>query len=117
MPGKLFRRLDPRLGTLMCCAAALLPAVRAQAQATCAQATNIPIGSPFAGNNAGSPGDGFTGLCVASNSAVWHWFVPAVSGTHTISLCSSSIDSVATLYSDCGPASSYLTCDDDTCAV
>jgi hypothetical protein len=100
---------------MVCCLAALLPALRATAQATCAVATSIPIGSVFNGNSAGSPGDGFTGLCAPTNAAVWHTFVPTVSGTHTISLCSSAIDSVAALYSSCGPAPTFLTCDDDTC--
>ena len=118
MPGTLFRRLVPRFAALAGSLAALVFVPLARAQSTCATATNIPVGTPISGSNAGSPGDGFSGLCAATSASAWHWFVPAVSGVHTISLCSSSIDSVATLYASCVPAASaptFLACDDDTC--
>lgn len=86
---------------------------RASAQFTCGTATPVTIGVAFNGNNTSSPGDGIVGLCVQTNRAVWHTFTPTVSGNHTISLCGSAIDSVATLYTACN--TQLVACDDNTC--
>lgn len=96
-------------------AAMVIPLLSATAQAqwTCQTATPITIGGVFNGNTAASPGDGVMGLCVATNRAAWHSFVPSVTGVHTISTCGSGINAVATLFSDCGL--SAVACDDDTC--
>jgi hypothetical protein len=86
----------------------------AHAQTTCATAMNTTIGVDVQGNNAASPGDGLNDLCAPTSKSVWHSFSPTVSGTYTISLCSSSFNTVATLYGSC--AQPLLACDDDTCA-
>lgn len=85
----------------------------ARAQFTCQTPASITVGGVYSGSNAASPGDGLTGLCVPTGNAIWHSFVPDVSGVHTISTCGSAINAVATLYADCGQAP--IACDDDTC--
>lgn len=93
--------------------AALVPAAVGHAQATCAGAAPIGVGVEVNGNNASSVGDGLINLCAPTSRSVWHSFTPSVSGTHTISLCASSFNTVATLYGACGQP--LLACDDDTC--
>lgn len=91
----------------------LLAALPARAQNTCSSATFVVIGTPFISTNATAPGDGIFGLCAPTSKAAWHLFTPTVTGSHTISLCGSSIDTVATLYNSCG--GQILACDDNTC--
>lgn len=87
----------------------------AHAQATCAQAIQLDNSGIFTGNNAGSLGDSATGLCAATSRSVWHRFVPTTTGNHTISLGTSSFNTVASLFSACtSPLPTVLACDDDS---
>jgi hypothetical protein len=94
----------------------LIGATAAHAQSTCNSATPIAIGATFNGSNASSAGDGQTGLCAPTARSVWHTITPTMTGNHTISLCGSSFNSVASLYSACSsPLPTVLACDDDSC--
>jgi len=104
----------PCLLLLAACIALCFPAL-ARAQATCSQAILLDSSGSYAGNSAGSLGDGATGLCVATSRSVWHRFVPTSTGTHTISLGTSSFNTVASLFSGCSsPLPTVLACDDDS---
>ncbi len=115
MLGETFGRrwCSPRTAATLGAMVLALVGQKALAQFTCQTATPIPVGVVFEGSSATSPGDGVTGLCAPTSRAVWHTFVPSVSGVHTVSLCGSGINSVATLYADC--AFAPIVCDDDTC--
>lgn len=96
--------------------AAVLGASRlTHAQATCATATSLVVGTTFVGNNSSSAGDGLFGLCATTSRSQWHFFTPAVTGHHTISLCGSNFDTVLSLHSGC--SGSILACDDNTCGT
>lgn len=82
-------------------------------EGSCASPLSASVGVRFTGSNFVSSADSVPGLCAPTSSPVWYSFVPLVSGTHTISLCGSAIDSVATLFDTCG--GQILACDDNTC--
>lgn len=116
MPGEMFsRRVLFQVRTCLL-GIVFLAGAPALAQPVCENATPIAVGAVATGSNTTSTGDGRTGLCVPTSRSAWHSFVPSVSGVHTISLCGSAINSVATLYDSCAPAAAILACDDDSCA-
>lgn len=84
-------------------------------QETCETASPLVVGGTIVGSNAAAADDAPASPCAATSHDVWHVILPTTTGMHTISLCGSGFDTVATFYLGCGPNAQVLACNDDAC--
>lgn len=111
--GRLARRLTWCTCAVVAAALPLALSPAALAQSTCQSPVPVPALPTFSGTNASAPSnDGFS-ACVSTTGAVWYSFTPTATGNHTIALCGSTINAVASLYAACDQPA--LACDNDTC--
>lgn len=88
----------------------------AAANDLCSAATPVTRGNTFSGAITPALSTEGAASCAASAHDVWHTYVATVAGPHTFSLCSSSLDTVLSVYSGCpgAPGAFELACNDDS---
>ncbi len=82
----------------------------------CANAMPVTLGRTFTGTITPALSTEGVASCAPSANDVWHTYVATVAGAHTFSLCSSSLDTVLSVYSGCPgtPGAVELACNDDS---